>query len=1125
MSLRIVFSNRMEILGQLLMEELGRIPADPFAPQHVIVPNAAVTRYLQLAIARKLDICANVKFSFLGHWLWQLARSVDPSVPERSPVDPEIMSWLVLRLLEEHRFTAFPRLAGFLAGADDLMRLDLARAVARVFDHYATYRPDWLAAWNAGGGIPEFRGRPLMEADEDWQRELWLAIGRELSLKGVHPLLSLFGYRSSLAPDRPEGTSSLPQSAAVFALPVIPPLYLHALRRLAAIMDITLYLLNPCRQYWFEIVPSRRLAYLATRRQDAHAEVGHELLADWGRATQAAIDLIYEEAMTSQASETAEFSVPAGDTLLAHLQRSLLDMEDLRPGGLSPAADDHTIEIHCCHGPVRELEVLQDRLLALFGADRTLRCDDVAVLTPDIDALAPAVEAVFGAAPPGHFLPYAVVGRSPSRVNVYLRFLIEALDLLSSRLPAGRVFELLRQEPVARRFTLDREGLRRIRRWLNQTGIHWGLDGSHRREMGLPEEECHTFRRGLDMLFMGLALPELMEPLAGILPADGVEGPRAETLGGFRAFVRRLAYWKGRLATLPAAGEWQEILNGILADFTHPATHDQGEYDRVVGAIAALAESWRAAGLTQGLSTRIVRAALADADTARRGAAPGGTITFASLAALGGLDYRVICLVGMGDDAFPVRERPREFDLIPKGRPRRGDRQRRREDRGIFLATILAARDILHISYPGRDRRDNAELPPSVLVAQLRDYLARAISPADSTAAEIGSARRRFTVVHPPQPFSRRYFDGSDPRLYSHAASYAAAIGAPGASDSMTTTSKKNDYPGDNEDGDPREPAPPFFTGMPVIPADPDPAPPALTTADLESFLRNSSRFFLQRRLQIHLVRSEDIPNDEEPLTMGFTEERDLAGFVVTACEARRRVLEFDEALAIIRARPACPSGSAAAAGLSRIWPVLARLAARLLAATNSPLLAPRRHDLPLDILGKTWLLTVDSGDLRPEGIVRYRCDELRGFDHLQAWISHLAVCAVRPAGVVPATRHLAFNGDLCFDALPPEEARRFLAELVGLYAAGLDRPAPFFRRAAWAFAEKVGRQKIAAARNKWRGIKDGQTEPEGADAWHALAWRGVADPLASPFPEIAALVFDPIMRHRTVTALNPVGT
>lgn len=1121
MSLRIVFSNRMEILGRLLTEELAQAPEDPFAPQHVIVPNAAIARYLQLALARKLGICAHVKFDFLAHWLWRLARSLDSSVPERSPLDPEVMSWLALRLLEERRFAAFPRLAPFLAGADDLMRLDLARAVARVFDSYATYRPDWLAAWSAGESIPEFRNQPGMEADEDWQRELWRAIGRELSLTGAHPLLSIFGGLS--APARPAGAASLPQSVVVFALPAIPPLYLHALRRLAAVMDISLYLLNPCRQYWFEIVPPSRLAYLTAKGREDHAEVGHELLADWGRAAQAAIDLIYEEAMTAQALETAEFHVPEGDALLAHLQRSLLDMEDLPPGALSLAEDDHSIEIHCCHGPVRELEVLQDRLLALFGADPTLRCDDVAILTPDIDALAPAVEAVFGAAPPDRFLPYAVVGRAPSRTNAYLRVLIDTLELLSSRLPAGRAFELLRQAPVARRFVPDREGPRRIRRWLNQAGIHWGLDGSHRREMGLPEEEGHTFRRGLDMLFMGLALPELMEPLGGILPAEDIEGSRAETLGGFRAFTQRLAYWRGRLAPPPAAGEWQGILNGILADFTHPVIHDQGDYDQVVGAIAALAESWRTAGLTRGLSPRVVLAALADADKERRGAAPGGAIAFASLAALGGLDYRVIGLVGMGDDAFPIRERPREFDLIPKGRPRRGDRQRRREDRGIFLAAVLAARDFLHISYPGRNWRDNAELPPSVLVAQLRDYLARAVSPADSTAG-IDAARRRLTVVHPPQPFSRRYFDGSDPRLYSHAVSYAAAISPPEASSSRATRTDEAYYPQEEEDGDFREPTPPFFTGMPAAPAARDPAAPTLTAAELDSFLHNPSRFFLQRLLQIHLPRAEDAPEDEEPLIMGFTEERNLAGFVVAAGEARRRALEFDEALALVRARPSCPGGEAAAAGLSRLWPALARLADRLLAATESPLLPPRRDVLPLEVRGDAWLLTVDGGNLRPEGIVRYRCDELRGFDHLQAWTSHLALCAIRPAGVVPTTRHLAFNGELRFDALPPEEARRYLAELVDLYVAGQDRPMPFFRRSAWAGAEKKGLQKISAARNIWRGTKYGRVRPEGADAWHALAWRGVADPLAAPFPEIAALVFDPIIRHRIVVAFDSTG-
>ena len=30
--------------------------------------------------------------------------------------------------------------------------------------------------------------------------------------------------------------------------------------------------------------------------------------------------------------------------------------------------DDRSIEIHACHGPLREVEVLHDRLLALFDA-------------------------------------------------------------------------------------------------------------------------------------------------------------------------------------------------------------------------------------------------------------------------------------------------------------------------------------------------------------------------------------------------------------------------------------------------------------------------------------------------------------------------------------------------------------------------------------------------------------------------------------------------------------------------------------------------------------------------------------------------------------------------------------
>ena len=151
-----------------------------------------------------------------------------------------------------------------------------------------------------------------------------------------------------------------------------------------------------------------------------------------------------------------------------------------------------------------------------------------------------------------------------------------------------------------------------------------------------------------------------------------------------------------------------------------------------------------------------IKAALADADVRRRGAVPSGTVTFASLSAMRGIRYRVVCLVGMNDGSFPGRAYSPEFELIPKAEPRRGDRQRNLEERGIFLDALLAAGEILHISYTCRDPRDNAVMPPSVPVAKLLDYLSLALAPEADTANDLATSRRHLTVDHPLQPFSRR---------------------------------------------------------------------------------------------------------------------------------------------------------------------------------------------------------------------------------------------------------------------------------------------------------------------------------------------------------------------------------
>jgi exodeoxyribonuclease V gamma subunit len=93
--------------------------------------------------------------------------------------------------------------------------------------------------------------------------------------------------------------------------------------------------------------------------------------------------------------------------------------------------------------------------------------------------------------------------------------------------------------------------------------------------------------------------------------------------------------------------------------------------------------------------------------------------------------------------------------MAPAQRP--GDRQRRIDERNVFLDLVLAARERLYLSYTGRSVRDNSPIPPSVLVAELLDYAAAAIDRTLSPAS-LAAARQRLTVLHPLQAFSLDYY-------------------------------------------------------------------------------------------------------------------------------------------------------------------------------------------------------------------------------------------------------------------------------------------------------------------------------------------------------------------------------
>ena len=1109
--LQIKFSNRFERLQEALLDAMATPPASPFAREEIIVPSAAIRRRVELAAADRFGICSNVQFSFLAQWLWRQIGHVVP-VSEISPFTTPVLTWRVLRIFDEQAFVAgHPPLEGYLRHADEVMRYELAARTAALLEHYLTYRPDWLTAWLAGkpANIEGLDG--ARKNDERWQAALWRRIARDLGTGSRHPSVAFFDAMNKMGPDAP-ARAGLPAAAHLFCLPTTPPLYLDILHRLARWIDLRLYVLNPCGEYWFEIVDPKRLSRFAAKDRADHHEIGNRLLSAWGKQTQAHIDLLLQDDSAALVDD-ADFAPSAGASLLAQIQNTMRDLTDLARGSVKLAADDRSVEVHVCHSLTRELEVLQDQLLALFAGPDPPIPSDILVVTPDLEAAAPLIDAVFGNVPKTREIPYNITGRPASALNPVAQALLSVLAVAMSRFPASAVFELLQQPVIARRFAIGNAELEVIHAWIGESGIRWGIDGRHRGELGLPETGRHSFEDGLDRLFLGYALPaSAAVPVNERLAAGNPEGSAALALGSFREFVRQLERLHADLTQPKAPTVWQQTLLGVIDNFIAP-TGDEIDAERETArGIHGLHANMTHGGMTEPLRADAIRTALtALLDDPTRGGMPSGAVTFAAMASLRNLPYRFVCAIGLNDGAFPSTERPSEFDLMVRD-PRRGDRQRRIDERNVFLDLVLAARERLYVSYTGRSVRDNSPLPPSVLVAELLDYCAAAIDEPPFSPESLKAARQRLSVEHPLQSFSIEYFKpDADPRRRSFndeycealkqqlAAPSAPSVPAPVAAAAVVEESAAGDEAEDeNEAWEPQEK---FFV-LPLAKAGPEFH--EVTLDNLARFFRNPCRYLLNERLGIVLPEGDEELQDSEPFVPDWPSRDTLAQRVLP------RLLE-GEALAELRAYARAgieyPAGRLGDLELEQELQRLDHFAHTLAPVLAEPKLDPVSATLEFTLDGEPWHLTGGFGDLRRTGLIRYRYDDARANDYLNGWLDHLFVNAMAPPGAVPQTAWHSRDGHYLLR--PVDDARAQLGQLLAFYWEGLHRPIHFFPKSAWKYMTEG--KSPSKATGAWESTRS-RPYGEDRDPAYRLALRGVDEPLDAEFVECATTVFAPLL-------------
>ena len=813
----IIHGNKLESLVEVVEHYIKGNPLSPLENETFLIYNNGVGQWLKQYLAQNdnFGIAAGLEVKLPSQFIWEIYRAVlgEKQIPKEQPLAKHPLTWRLYRLLPELiEKEEFKNLKQFLDDdKNEVKRYQLAEKLAELFDQYQMYRADWLLDWEKENYIiRNGKGEEkLLEEQHIWQANLWCdeilndlkeEERKNASRSSVHDLF-LEKIKTFTSESPPE---NLPKRIIVFGIPTLAQQHIEVLAKISQFCEVILFVTNPCQHYWADIIEDKDLLKFENRRkqnkknvpsnisdEDLHLHA-YPLLSAWGKQGRDYICLLdkFDDRNAYENWNWAEnkidwfddYATDKNACLLHKLQQTILDLEPIPKleEKMTLNQSDNSITFHIAHSPQREVEILHDQLLALFNKktdkENPLRPREILVMVPDINKYASHIHAVFGQiqSDDKRFIPYSVTDQQERGHNSLVVATEFLLNLPNSRFTVSQIRWLLEIPAIRNKLGIEESVVPKLNQWIEGAQIRWGLNKKQRENLIQMEKglEMNTWKFGLNRMLLGYAVGN-GEAFNDIEPYEEIGGLDAISLGSLCQLIDLLEKYANELNKDLGYEDWVILLNKLLIDFFKP--HDKKE-TKTLESLQSSLKKWEAyckqANLEKSLLSRnvVCDSWLSGVDEASfQKIFLSGKVNFCTLMPMRSIPFKVICVLGMNDGEFPRQKPLQSFDLMSlAGQYRPGDRSRRQDDQYVFLEALLSARQQFYVSWVGKNVRDNNEIPPSVLISQLRETIERTWQLKDKDLL------KEITVEHPLQPFSKRYLENNE-KLFTYSREWFVA--------------------------------------------------------------------------------------------------------------------------------------------------------------------------------------------------------------------------------------------------------------------------------------------------------------------------------------------------------------
>ncbi len=710
-------SNDFKILKNMFLYVFKKKQFNNYNDNIILISNNNVSLNLKIFFSKYLDIFANYKFLLTAKFIWNLCKLFLKDISDINYFSKINLFFVILNILPKLiKNNNFLKLKKYLKNDLNYIKLfDLCYKISDLYDKYLVYRPYLLINWENN-----ILDNNINDDNQIWQCILWKKIinfyFKKFNCK-LYRSKVLFNFLNILEKEK-NLFKKLYKHIYIFNVYNLPPLYLDIIYYMSKHIDIHYFLINPCKEYWFDI--------------NNFININNNLINNNYNIFNSNSCILYYAKIFSEylyiilnyknICEINYFNKYFNKNILGYFKKNILYFYNNKFNFLNKLKYiDNSLIVKSCYGYLDEIYKLKKFLLKLLFK-YNYKYNEIAIVITDIKRYLFYINLIFSDYKYKKIIPYLILDKFHD--NNIFKFLIKILNIKDINLNSYDFLELFKNKIILEKFNIDKNELDVILNLINNINFFNSIKNLNINKNLFNKINYINFIENIKSLLLSYFINKKYFIWNNIYSYKLLDSNFIyNIIAKFSDFIFKILYWKNIFNKKYFFNEWIILYFNIINDFFSKSLIND-YYFLNKEYLNILLDNYKIINFNKKVNIdffiKIICILFKKKNKNKQYSI--NHINISSIFYLRSIPFKVICILGLNLDIYPKNILNYNFDLMYLY-PKLGDRNKIEYEKYLFLENFIFAQDKIYISYINISLENNNKYFPSILLDNLLSYI------------------------------------------------------------------------------------------------------------------------------------------------------------------------------------------------------------------------------------------------------------------------------------------------------------------------------------------------------------------------------------------------------------------